>query len=396
MFKSRLLIITFEFYPVIGGAGSNAANMALGLTRLGCDVEVLTYKFGQDFQDFDLHQPYNIIRLSSKLPNSRQSWVAHASRLGWWLARNGRNYDCILLADWVADAMFNMTYCMLRIPFSVYVHGSEINAFKNRPRLRLLTKRLYKRANACLCNSLYTSSLLKKSFPEINKKNIYIVNVAVNFPDLRTVPSQRVTARKALGLDQKTFVLFQLSRIVDRKGHKQVIKALAAMSKEERSSLVYLIGGSGSETEYLRDLARRFKLEERVRFIGRVASEELPAYYDACDLFIMPSLEARNRVEGFGAVYVEAALRRKPSVGSWHGAVPEVVLDGETGLLADPEDPHDLKEKILRLRDDSVLRKRMGLAAEARAQSNFSLGKVSRRVALCLDLKCKHHRSIFK
>jgi glycosyltransferase involved in cell wall biosynthesis len=80
----------------------------------------------------------------------------------------------------------------------------------------------------------------------------------------------------------------------------------------------------------------------------------------------------KQRVEGFGIVYLEAAMRGKPSIGSRHGGIPEVVLDGETGFLVNPADAHELREKILLLKEGKGLRETMGKKAEERARALFS------------------------
>lgn len=104
-----------------------------------------------------------------------------------------------------------------------------------------------------------------------------------------------------------------------------------------------------------------------VKFHGELPQEELARKYQTCDVFVAPSL-----YESFGLVYLEAMARAKPVVACRVGGVPEVVLDGETGLLVPPEDPHALAEAILLLLRDDPLRERLGRAGQQRYRALFT------------------------
>lgn len=368
----RILIIAFEFYPITGGAGTNAANLAKGFSEIGMNVDVLTYNWGTNNKVHDELCPYRIIRISGTPPKYRWEWFLHAIQVSRWLKNNASNYKIILLADWVSQVLVNLLAPFHHTKFSCCVLGSEINAYRDSLFLKILSYRLYDRAQRCLCISDYTRSLLKARYPFIPPNKVNVVNVPIDFPDKNEIPDRRTEIRSRLSLREDDFVLFQLSRVVDRKGHRYVIEALAKMTEETRVRIKYIIGGHGPLIEPLRTMVRELGVEPNVKFIGFISDIELPAFYDACDVFIMPSVEAHNTVEGFGIVYLEAALRGKLSIGSRHGAVPEVVINGETGILIDPENSDALREKIIEIahRPDKV--KEMGYAAEKRAKENFS------------------------
>jgi len=384
---TRCLLVACEFFPIVGGAGTNAINLARGLSELGISVELLTFDFGQDCALFDSRLPFRVIRFSGTPPATRIAWFTEAIRLSIWLRKKGDLYNFVLLTDWISDVLMNIAFTFSHVPFSTYVHGSEVNTFRDHPAFRLLTYRLYNRASTCLCNSKFTQTLLLNNYPNISKEKVHVLPVSVAFPDLESLPSQRKVYRKKLAINDHNFVLFQLSRVVDRKGHRIVIEALGAMTPHERAGLQYLVGGTGPEKASLQQLAEELCITDSVLFLGNISVDDLPGHYDACDAFIMPSLEVRGRVEGFGAVYIEAALRSKAAIASRHGAVPEVVLDGETGLLADTGDSEDLRGKILALRSDPDLCRRMGQAAEARARDEFFYRYVAKKLInlLCPD-----------
>ena len=132
------------------------------------------------------------------------------------------------------------------------------------------------------------------------------------------------------------------------------------------------IGGHGPLTSTLMQLARDLGLAERVKFVGFIPdpSTELPTY-EACDVFCMPSVE---RAEQFGLVQLEAMYCSKPVVTTRLGTgVEYVTLDGETGLLVPPKDPHALADALRTLLADPALRARLGAAGQRRVEEVFSV-----------------------
>jgi glycosyltransferase involved in cell wall biosynthesis len=114
-----------------------------------------------------------------------------------------------------------------------------------------------------------------------------------------------------------------------------------------------------------------------VVFTGNVPDEELPKYYAACDVFVLPSV---SRLEGFGLVMVEAMATGKPVVASNMPGMREVMTDGEEGLLAEPLNSEDFAEKINTLLADKALRRRFGENARRTAETRFSWTTIGTQV----------------
>ena len=141
------------------------------------------------------------------------------------------------------------------------------------------------------------------------------------------------------GIAPEMRVLLTVSRlnIGDRlKGQRQVMLALALM-RENLSGVRYLLAGSGSDLDQLKEVASELGIENSIIFTGQIASEELPDYYRLADVFVMPSM-----MEGFGIVFLEAMASGKVVVaGNRDGAVD--ALDcGRLGVLVDPYDARSL------------------------------------------------------
>lgn len=160
-------------------------------------------------------------------------------------------------------------------------------------------------------------------------------------------------ARLAPGVDEKVFhrntggeeirarhgladrpVVVCVSRLVPRKGQDALIHAWPRVLREQPDAALLLVGG-GPYRDRLQRLAASLGVDRSVVFTGGVSWEELPAHYDAGDVFAMPCRTRRRGldVEGLGIVYLEASATGLPVVAGDSGGAPDAVLDGETGLV---------------------------------------------------------------
>lgn len=162
--------------------------------------------------------------------------------------------------------------------------------------------------------------------------------------------------------------IFALGRHVHYKGFDVLLAALRTVP-----ALLWL-GGSGPLTAELQVLARSLGIQDRVVFAGRIDEAELPAYYAACDVFALPSV---NRAEAFGLVQLEAMWFGKAVVSTRLGTGVEFVnRDGETGLVVPPGDTGALAHALNALLADSNLRKNLGQAARARVAAEFTVTRM--------------------
>ncbi len=163
-------------------------------------------------------------------------------------------------------------------------------------------------------------------------------------------------------------VIFAVGRHVYYKGFDVLIHAMQDIDAE------LWIGGRGPLTGSLTQLARDLGLAERVRFMGFIPDQLLVAYYEACDVFCMPSVE---RSEQFGLVQLEAMHCGKPVVATRLGTgVEYVTIDGVTGLLAPPKDSKALACALKTLLCNDTLRAAMGAAGKRRVEEVFSVDQM--------------------
>jgi phosphatidylinositol alpha-1,6-mannosyltransferase len=183
--------------------------------------------------------------------------------------------------------------------------------------------------------------------------------------------------RSTMGLPQG-HMLLSVSRLASSETYKNirwVIESMPAVMAQVPDTF-YVIVGDGAQRSTFEELARDMGLADKVFLPGVVSDEHLPSYYENCDLFVLPSTK-----EGFGIVFLEAMLHGKACIGARAGGVPEVIRDGDTGLLADPLNlPMQIPEAILRLLHDPALRRTMGTNGRASLGESFSFGRFRERL----------------
>ena len=158
-------------------------------------------------------------------------------------------------------------------------------------------------------------------------------------------------------------VVLSVARQYRRKDTATLLAALPAVLRRHPAARLRIVGG-GPELPALRARARALGLGESVRFLGEVQGDRaVRREYRLADVFCLPSLQ-----EGFGIAFLEAMAAGLPVVGAACGAVPEVVPNGEAGLLVPPRDPEALAAALIRLLGDAELRRRLGRAGRRRAQ----------------------------
>jgi glycosyltransferase involved in cell wall biosynthesis len=153
-----------------------------------------------------------------------------------------------------------------------------------------------------------------------------------------------------------------VAHMYPRKSIGTLITALSYLRPHYPQLRLRLVG-HGPEEGHLRLLVKRLGLEQVVHFLGHISRADLAREYRQAAIFCLPS-----RQEGFGIVYLEAMAAGLPIVACAAAAVPEVVSDGEVGLLVPPVNPSALAGALAQLAEDADLRQRLGAAGVARVQ----------------------------
>jgi glycosyltransferase involved in cell wall biosynthesis len=176
-------------------------------------------------------------------------------------------------------------------------------------------------------------------------------------------------ARESFGLAAEDVVFTCVARFAPQKAHGVLLRALAQVESPRVKLLLVGDDPFGDGRRRAEAEARELGLEGRAVFAG--IRRDVPAILSMSDAFVMASLW-----EGLGLVFLEAMAAGLPVLATRVSAVPEVVVEGETGLLVPPSDPAELAAALRRLAEDPELRRRLGRAGRARVRERFGLERM--------------------
>jgi glycosyltransferase involved in cell wall biosynthesis len=179
---------------------------------------------------------------------------------------------------------------------------------------------------------------------------------------------------RRFGFCGEDFVILYVGRLIGLKGVKVLLRAVSRMPRRERLKVV--IAGEGEERTALEGLSGKLGLENAVFFPGFVPHEEVPRYFSLARAAAFPSLAD----EAFGISICEAMACGVPAIGTTVGGIPEVIEDGQTGLLVKPRDEEALARAIASLHDDEGKRRSMAERGRDRVNESFTWEKVTDRL----------------
>jgi L-malate glycosyltransferase len=180
----------------------------------------------------------------------------------------------------------------------------------------------------------------------------------------RVAAAPRAELHKEFWLPHDAPLVGNVAALVPHKGQRHLVDA-AALVLPKQPDARFIIAGEGELRPQLEHQIRQHHLEKHVILAG--FRTDVLSLHKAFDIFVMSSV-----TEGLGTSILDAMACGKPVVGTTAGGIPEVVADGETGLLVPPREPRAMADAIIQLLSDGALRERMGAAGLARVRQCFS------------------------
>jgi len=252
------------------------------------------------------------------------------------------------------------------VPFVVTAHNHVLRRTDTSPtarwRYRVVERTLSGLVDRYIAVSDSIARELTEAFGLSADKVVTIHNGIDTAPFL--VPQSRSLARESLGVTSDAPVVGLAARFSTQKGLGYLVAATPELVKRMPGIRV-VIGGSGPLEVPLREQAARLGVSESILWPGQIA--DMPRFLAALDVYVSPSV-----TEGFSLALIEAGAAGVPVVATRVGGVPEVILDGDTGLLVVPGDPHALAAAVLAFIGDPKTASRLSAAARLRAVSAFS------------------------
>lgn len=228
-------------------------------------------------------------------------------------------------------------YC---VPIVVTAHGFDVYELPFRSQF------WFNRVKYVLDNASHIITVSEKM------RNIIFIKLGIRDNNVSVIPNgfdsklfypmDKIKVRQNLCLPLNKKIILNVGNLVPVKGHSYLIEAIREIVKERNDVLCVIVGNDILRNDLEKQI-KKLNLEAHIKLIGAKPHYEIPLWINACDLFVLPSLN-----EGNPTVMFEALGCGKPFVGTKVGGVPEIIINNKLGILVEPKDPKGLAQSILR------------------------------------------------
>ena len=287
-------------------------------------------------------------------------------------------YDLIYSNYWMSGIVGKLISEKLKIPHIITFHTMgltkrSVNYLENESDFRIDSELdLIKKSDAIVVPTYQEKENLILNYKSEN--DIYIVSPGVDLEKFKS--KNKFKSREKLGLSQTSKILLSVGRLEPIKGYDVLINALSFLNISDDCDVrLLIIGGdskSQNELERLNSLKLKHGLSNQVNFLGAIDHDELPIYFSAADVFVMPSA-----YETFGIAALEASACNLPVIAPQVGGLKSVVKHGQTGFLSVNKSPESLTHYLEILLKNKPLRELFGVNSRLHAM-NYSWGKSSK------------------
>ena len=396
----KILFLQDDFPPnASGGAGIVAATLARELVKRGHELTVITSvqdkalagSFREEgmhieriYSDYmprwrswlSLYNPATVSRVKEILAEVKPA-VVHAHNvhyhLSYWTLRLAKKRGAKVFLTAHDVMLFHYGKLTENMPKDCEApRNYRVDAWQQLRRYRFWYNPFRNLAIRLLVKNVdrifAVSEALKDALEQNGIKNIDVIHNGINTDDWEVSPEMvRVFVREH-GLESKKVILFG-GRISAAKGGDVMLGALIKIIVEEPSALLLLVGKRDAYVDRLLQRAEEKEIGEHVVSTGWISGDSLKAAYHAATIVVAPS----QYLDPLPTVVLEAMVCGKPVVGSCLGGIPEMVVDSETGYVANPFDASAIADKVVSLLGNPDVAARMGSRATARAENEFSL-----------------------
>lgn len=288
----------------------------------------------------------------------------------------------LIFSNWAFPAgLVSAVYRQISgVPSVLKVYGTDL-VFLKRFKLGSLAKYILNKHDSVIAISDYTKDYALSFGADPDKISVF--PVGSNYPIIHS-PVSLDNFKRKLCLSGRP-VVFTVHRLIPLKGTSFLIKAMSKIVSVHPDALL-VIGGEGPERNMLESLTISNHLEHNVLFTGLVPNEELPIFYEACDVYVIPSITDKwGNAEGLGMPALEAMSYGKPVVGFDSGGPGLTITNGLNGFKVPEKDWEAMADKIILLLSDPVLRNKIGVTGKSIFNDEYRWNKVGQRYAEVLN-----------
>ncbi len=223
-------------------------------------------------------------------------------------------------------------------PLIITGHGTDVYELPFR------FKNFEKMAKYALGNADYVTTVSKSNYEKlielgVEEEKAVVITNGYDANIFKPIPEEE--SKDRLNIPKNKKIILSVGMLEEIKGHEYLIKAMKKVIDKEKDVLCIIVG-SGQLKSKLQRLITNLNLDDYVKLVGAKPHDEIPLWMNACDLFVLPSLN-----EGNPTVMFECLGCGKPFVGTNVGGVPDVITNDKLGYLCEPKNPNKLAENIL-------------------------------------------------
>jgi phosphatidyl-myo-inositol dimannoside synthase len=374
----RTLIVTNDFPPRQGGIQSFIHELAL---RLPADrLTVYAPRWEGDAQ-FDARQPFEVVRHPTSLMIHSPGVTRRAVEIANRVDAEAVIFGAAAPLGLITPALRRKTGITRAIAIT---HGHEAG-WAALPVARQLLHRIGENVDVVTYLGEYFRVRVARALSPAAAARMTQLAPAVDPATFRPDPAAGAVIRARHGLTGRPVVVC-VSRLVPRKGQDTLIQAWPRVLAQVPDAALLIVSG-GSYSEALHRLAERTGVSASVVFTGPVPFAELPAHYNAGDVFAMPCRTRRRGldVEGLGIVYLEASASGLPAISGDSGGAPNAILEGETGYVVPGRDTGAVADRIIALLHDPDAARAMGEKGRAWVERDWTWERTAARLRSLID-----------
>ncbi len=361
-----LLVITWNYPPRRGGIEGLIGSLCTELRKTHAVHVITSHARVSGFNE------KNVSR--SPLPGLMAFAVYAIWRGAILLARDPR-IRVVFGGSAVATPLVLILARVLRRRAVVQIHGLDI--IYRSSIYQHLCVRWLRFCDQVVANSRYTAGLAQAK--GVLRDRIAVIPPGI-YPERFSKRTHIAANKRAWGVEGQKIILF-VGRLARRKGVKEFIEnCLVRVVREIPETVFLIVGDNPTESLTHRDdvvdeinaVTSKLGLENHVRLLGSLSDEDVIELYQLCDLVVLPVLDTKDDVEGFGIVALEAAAAGKPVVATRVGGIPDALEDGKSGALVDSGDYTGLTEVVESLLRNIELSSFFGKYGRCRVHKEFS------------------------
>jgi len=376
----KIVLISEDYPPTSGGIAQWAYGIVKELVLMGHDVTVLSRENVFRLEEFTYNGERIVKMNSKKWSQFRSVYIAYYTLKEVIKTKP----DLIIASTWNIGAFATSIKRFFGFKTVLAYHGLEVT--KNlSPKRRFKLIRALKNSDVNIAVSRFTKNEICKKYT-VPTDWVSVIHNGVDLARFKPEPKSPALLGKHNLNDEH--ILLTLSRVIERKGHDVVLRALPEVIKSF-PKFKYIIAGVYDQNFYktLTLLITELCLEDHVIITGVVPSEEILDYYNLCDAYIMVSKGSGTNgdSEGFGITYLEANACEKPVIASETDGIPDAVEHGVNGLLVPPNNVEETSKAILSFLNDPERAKSIGKQGLKRIHQKFTWKKITEHILASIN-----------